>query len=322
MTSIERYEKIEDYLKGRLSEEDRRVFESQIETDDELAAEVELHRELIEATGDQEMIDFRQQLDTIAEEVAPAGKSRGRGLWRTLLLAALLIVTGLTAWWWMSPGAGSEEAAETETTVEEGTPSKERPSEEKSQEKKDVSQEEKEPAASQSSEEQPIAKENTNEETVAPQSTTDNQYLAMAKERYEPAAFSVTRDAGNEEEGASSESLFARAGKAYRDADLSEAIAILKKVDPGTPNYLEAWQMLGHAYFQKGQYEAAGQAFQRVMESGYPTYAEEVAWERLLCYLAVGKTADPAFQQLFNELLNDSGHPDHKKALELQEQLQ
>lgn len=60
------FEKIEDYLKDRLPPIERAAFEKDIVQNQTLAEEVDLHKGLIEATGEKEVIAFRATLEEMA----------------------------------------------------------------------------------------------------------------------------------------------------------------------------------------------------------------------------------------------------------------
>lgn len=70
MDTLELYEKIENYIKNRLSPDDRAAFESEIQANPELAAEVALHRAIIDAAGEKEMIAFRKMMEEVASDVS------------------------------------------------------------------------------------------------------------------------------------------------------------------------------------------------------------------------------------------------------------
>jgi len=318
MNSLELYEKIEDYLQGRLPDADRRAFEVRMETDEELADEVALHREAMEASGDHEMIDFRAQLDAIAEEIeseqGPSDDGNASSWnWQKGLLG-LLVIAVLTATVWLAVPDPPVEAVENEmpppSMQEDRAPPTEKttapafPGEEPSAPAIDRDR----TLPIDSDPPPPIAK--------VPEEEA-NPYLAMAVELYRPATFDNVRQASEEEQVG----VVAKAKEAYQKGAFQEAIDLLSSVETDTPNYLEAKKVLGHAYFRNEDYAAAGRAFQEVIDSGYPAFAEEVAWERLLGYLALGETENDAFRKLIQEMIEDPEHPDHANAMALSRRL-
>lgn len=312
MTSIERYEKIEDYLMGRLSEEDRRAFESQIETDDELAAEVELHRDLIEATGDQEMIDFRQQLDTIAEEVAPAGKSAGRGHWRTLLLAGLLVVAGLAAWWWMSSGTDSEETVEVETSVgEEPSTADEMPAEDREQEGEEMTDPKHEaPPTERSGEQEESSSTDQEAPPIAEEKTASRpDYKAIAMANYDVPNLGVVTKGGETEEAPST---LEQAQQAFKEEDYQKVVSLLSD----TPSkQQEEWRYTrAHAYFQTGAFEQAAADFTQLTNSF--NYGYDSDWNLLLALAAQWPDSREAFEKQFAKVSKKS-HPYAERAQNL-----
>ena len=103
MKEAELYEKIEDYIKKRLSKEEQLAFEREIAADSELADQVALHHDLIAATGEKEVAAFRKQMDAIIRDddlnaPAPAGK---RIVMRRSILAvaaSVLLIASFSFW--------------------------------------------------------------------------------------------------------------------------------------------------------------------------------------------------------------------------------
>ncbi|HRJ13657.1 MAG: hypothetical protein IAE84_14340 [Saprospiraceae bacterium] len=89
------YERIEAYIAGALSEEERARLEQEIAADPALAEEVALHRSLDQLMADKGKMNFRRQLDEVGQAYAQPPASGLRWFWPVVLLAG-----ALAALWW------------------------------------------------------------------------------------------------------------------------------------------------------------------------------------------------------------------------------
>jgi hypothetical protein len=121
-------EKIEAYLDGTMSVEDRFHFEERLLTDADLRAEVALHRDLADTLSDPGYLRIRQSVADVGDEMIAEGlmdqpvlKSSTR---LTIILTALVLLI-LALWWWRTyqpdesptlPDASSESVIPTEET--------------------------------------------------------------------------------------------------------------------------------------------------------------------------------------------------------------
>ncbi len=99
----EQYEKIEGYLGGTLSADERAAFETALSADAELRAEVALHRQLADSFADPGELALRETLEELAGEEAPRVRTvpqeaavrqlpaRRGWLWPVLGLAAIAL---------------------------------------------------------------------------------------------------------------------------------------------------------------------------------------------------------------------------------------
>lgn len=97
------YDQIEQYLEGSLQGAEAKAFEESLQTDAELAAEVELHRKLQRELGDRQKMDLRlklQQLSDNYQEEKSEAKVRRLGTRYNLLLiaAGVALAIGLLYW--------------------------------------------------------------------------------------------------------------------------------------------------------------------------------------------------------------------------------
>lgn len=111
----EQYERIEAYLDGTLPEPEREAFEAELERDQTLAAEVELHRRLHRTLGNADEWAFRQNLEAISEAYeAPAenGKPGNRSALRLLLGILILITVASLLYYFFMPAPDAAPSAE------------------------------------------------------------------------------------------------------------------------------------------------------------------------------------------------------------------
>lgn len=95
----ELYNRIEDYLAGKMSAADKDAFEQALQEDPELLAEVNLHRQLQATFSDPQEIALRQSLKEISADFSiesptpPATKPFYQNIWFYLgLLATILVI--------------------------------------------------------------------------------------------------------------------------------------------------------------------------------------------------------------------------------------
>ena len=72
MNLKERYQKIEDYLKNRLSDQERQAFEKQFQQDPALRQEVADHQTLMEVSTNTEALEFKKTLSQIQSQYEAA----------------------------------------------------------------------------------------------------------------------------------------------------------------------------------------------------------------------------------------------------------
>ncbi len=114
--SEETYDKIQRYLDGELTAQERAAFEQEMETDQELALEVALHTDMEELLADSPENELRQTLHRLGDEVDGVSTSTGRSLlpkWVWLLIPLVLFA----GWWLLQPPL--EEAPSTEDIMEQ-----------------------------------------------------------------------------------------------------------------------------------------------------------------------------------------------------------
>ncbi len=92
------FERIERYMQGEMTEQEKSAFEAEIATNPDLQREMEKHKELVDALKDQEILDFRRKIQTIEGKEKAQARSLRKRLMR--FAAAIVLIIGLTAVIW------------------------------------------------------------------------------------------------------------------------------------------------------------------------------------------------------------------------------
>ncbi|MDH3712001.1 MAG: tetratricopeptide repeat protein [Cyclobacteriaceae bacterium] len=105
-------ERIDRFINGTLTEEERGQFESMMQTDPELKAEVELHRDIkvgAQAYFDQELKDKLAAAEGDPTSKNVEGKQASFRLWQTLGVAASAVLLVGLAYIFLNPSADPQE---------------------------------------------------------------------------------------------------------------------------------------------------------------------------------------------------------------------
>lgn len=123
-----RNEKIEAYLDGTMSVEDRFHFEELLQTDTDLRADVAMHRDLAHTLSDPGYLMIRQSVADVGDEMIAEGLMDQPGLkpsTRFAIILTALVLLILALWWWRTyqpvesptlPDASSESVIPPEET--------------------------------------------------------------------------------------------------------------------------------------------------------------------------------------------------------------
>ena len=98
---MEHIRKIELYLKGEMSEEERIDFVNLMSDDEKLRKEVDLIKEINEAIVEQDVQKYRQTVREVIEanlETVPKWVSLGRIFLKLPVAAAILLLIGFSMW--------------------------------------------------------------------------------------------------------------------------------------------------------------------------------------------------------------------------------
>lgn len=308
-------ERIEAYIKNALTPEEKGAFELEMQADFSLVEAVTFTRELMEATDDGDIQQFRAAMDSAyntftqaqadkpdvqkSDSAAPTAFTFRR--FYLFMAAAATLILLLAAVWFFYPGK-SEEAP---LVAEE-----EKPLKEKSKDEQFVIESAPEGIADK------IGPEKKADKVAAPKENKRNRYIAMAEELNPGYAISTIRKAGETTE--QKQTKFANAEAAFAEKNYAQALTLLAKPDRGfeeSSAYLEA-----HALFKLKRYKEAQSRFMDVVQM-QDIHADEASWLAVLSGLAALGPNDPNVQSGLKQITEDSGHPFQEKGIELQNQL-
>lgn len=295
MNDLELFEHIEDYLKNRLSPEAKRAFEEAIARDPDLAENVALHRELINATAENDIAALRKLMeDAYTRNAEAIDRSTGmhvsyRRIYQWAAAASVLLILGVGVWW-MTRQQPAPQVAEVGRTNE----------------KPDSIIVDGEKTGDQIAETSPTVPP----DTEPAKETSRRRYIAMANDFYQPPEFSNIRGA------ADSDSLppLERAKRAFSRYDYRQVVKILRQPDPSVEQ--EATYLRGHAFFKINNYAAAARDFRAVLQQE-SMEADNASWYLMLSILADKGARDPGFQEQLKAITDDTEHPFNSKAKEL-----
>ncbi len=279
------FHKIDDYLRGRLSPEDRAVFESDMAADLPLAALVRRQAQENQALEVLAERDLRVRMNAWERQMpatlTPAG-GRHRRDWMRWAVAAMLVIA---AGWWIlqrprgtaveAPVAGQPEAPVGRPT----TPPKSKPAP------------------------KPVPVPNRPERR--PDTRPPQEVIADAPTPTPPAPAKRPTD------------YAALADEFYRERDFISP----KRIGGGLAKEVIVKELLAHSLLKSRKYDAAITAFQEVVNTRKQPYADRAEWALALAYLHQMPRRNSALQQVLRNIKARPGHPFYGRAMALQGRL-
>lgn len=107
------------------------------------------------------------------------------------------------------------------------------------------------------------------------------------------------------------EDPLAEAIKAWDQHDYANVDAYCKAITTDNPSYWRAQYIRAHAAFNRKRFGEAAALFSNISNSKVMPWAEESDWYGLLSLLAADKRGTPAFEELWEKIKGDVGHPYH-----------
>lgn len=308
------FDKIEDYLRGKLPKETAILFEREIEAISELKELVNIHRmelESIEFLVEQDLMEKIQKWEaepaTIPDKPLP--KVRKWRWWLALCLLVTVLLTGI--YYFKEPVLPAKEAPlkEEQPPVQEpdGIPNLPGVGAEKV------------PSVA---EDKPRQTDGKTDKQVTPMPQT-NEYLALMDEFYtEPdnLVANLRSPASN-----IPPTQLTRATQAYKNNRYKEVIALLRDLTPAEEpkQYDFARELLGHAYCKAKQFPAASAVFQSIADRDLMANINDRAeWYLVLSLLPNYEKEKKRINGLLNKMANPAKeHGFVTSAQELQQKL-
>lgn len=298
------FDKIERYLRGELSEEENQEMEKAIAEDPDLAEELEYQQLELDAM---ELIledKLRGKMESWKQSPPPPPKGGNGGyhFWIAGVLVLSLIAFGV--WFWQIQPVKSIEKITTEPT---------KPVEKESEDKP------KPPIAIEDQPKDPI-KDPIEDAIKTPKIDIASTSLAMTT--YE-LPVELNESLRSPEEGTSS--LLASGKKAFSAKDYPGAVNELNKIQAsaGEEVYLDAQELLGHAYFLNKQYSQAAKVFSFLAKNqDSNTSRQDAEWYLVLSLLPNYSKNKAQIETLLNAMLEPSNYHNHQgQAIDLQKNL-
>lgn len=313
MNNKQLYYKIEAYLKGALSAEERAAIEQEIASNPEAALELQLQQVELDAMEAMLENDLRSKASRwLAEDDAPpppaapesapptSGKRRFP-LWPVVMLGAVAVLAVMVWRWNPSPSNGTPELEEKKT---------ERPAVQNPDPPGPIADDD--PPA--------IPPQNTPPSaTPSPaQSPEKKTVFAAAGSFYEDLPLSNVRKGGQNQ---ADENPLADVRRAYEQKRFRQARELLKEIPEGSGYAVSALEMEAHVLYQLKNYGESAKMFAKVAATGIQPFADRAQWNQLVCYAWLYPASKAELQVLLSTILADEGHPYYEKAIELQTKL-
>lgn len=296
------FERIENYLTRKMPSGEATSFEKEIQTNPDLALELEMHRserDAVELVIEENLRDkikgWRGRSGLQNETPPPPKKGGNRGFSKLASIVFLIVlIGGAGAWYlWFKKSQPNGNASDSGGVIERKIEQK--PSDEPKNE--DVSNQ----------------REDKDDRINQPQASLD--YSDVFLQAYQrPEADDIARNSAQ----TMPEDLLSKASLAYDAKKTKEVIALLAPVEGGA-QYLLLQQILGHAYLQERDFARAESCFNRLIASG--DESDGAAWHLLLSKVGQGKVNDADFDHLMKKMIEDKDHSYHPDAVRLQQKL-
>lgn len=293
------HDKIEAYLADAMPPDERKSFEQTIAADPLMAEEValyELEREGHELLIEQELREkaLAWMGDPVpldegrAQKPAIAGRYQARFLWAIGLVLISVFAWGLYRALRRDLPTAPQLPSETPTPLKSLEPAGETPT-------------------------PPIAQQNSPKPTVPGKmepvtAPSPQQLLAMAYYQKPDFAGEMRRSG----RGNSPDTALSAAAAAWANNDSLTVISLVKSIPASDPYYVQAQEMLGHAYFLTKNYTKAAAAFAGIRTGTPGEMSERAAWYEALVWVAAGQLGRAKL--LLEEIRRDTGHPYQEEA--------
>lgn len=309
MVEFELQEKIEAFLRGKMSPTEKVEFESQIRTDARLAERVENIRLSLQATDRLAQLDLQQTFlkwksEMTENDALPQPQSQvKKPIWLGFLLFSIVVVLVLLVWFFgkKSPlPEVKEEKPEVHKLEEKPLPPANIKNIEHNQ---PLNLEEKPPSPK-------ILPQAWNEKKKEKE---DTKFAALAKSEH-ALLFAETVTRGGDHPSEFTPNALSQAKMALKNEKPNDALALLDKISDGDADFLEVLSLRGNSFFMLGNYVLAIQNFQKCLS--LKPENDWIEYNLLLCYLAATPKYTKERDFLLSKITSDPQHTYHSKALQ------
>lgn len=319
MNKQELYEKIEDYLKGRLSGEMLQSFEQAMADDPEFAEEVDFQRDLLGIVPPPDVVNLRNlmhesyqefQKDEQRSDNRSWGVTFGKGRMYWAAAAAFLVLVTAGIWWFRTEKQSQiviiDPASEVIQRVDSTAINHPAPLISKSP---TTSPSEKLLKKDQAAPIQHLPRSAGS--SAMPQAGSGSALrLAYLETAYSPGVLMGGPDVKPDS------SSIKLAESAYLKRDFIKAAQILSQLS--LQGNTETLKLRAHSYYRSGNYAAATDDFIQLTESF--SYQQDAEWFLLLCYARQLPASEIAFSALLQKV-TDPDHPFQARANKLKDSL-
>jgi len=304
----QRFEKIEDFIRGKLSPEESKSFRYEIENDPELSEEVKKHRfeaEVMEFLLEE---DLREQMQMWDQKTSLQKNSRNNGFFKVLLIIGFVAIAC-----WIIFCFPLKQPTPSDTLINEEPSTDSAPANEPT-----VSPDPDSPQESSPKPTAPLPQANNRT------SVSSGEYLALVEDFYEIPEYMTTSVRG-QRPNATEVSLLDKGWEAFNAEDYESAIKFWQQIPPtDTLNYEAAREPLGHAYMSTEQYDKATSVFQSIIDLGLsPAVTDRAEWYLLLSLIPNYDNQQERIEKLLTKMtIPDLHHNFATPARELKTKLQ
>lgn len=322
------FEKIEEYLKDELPEAEKKAFEAKIQSDGQLATQVELQRFeldaielLIEEDLRKDMAAWKNSTDT---KLSPDGRSANPLRWIFPLVILGGIAFALYFFNPFGPNDPDEPVAAEQMRDDEKLPAIEAPQDtppdpdpvdpdrpvaentETAPEEEEIPTPEPAPEAKEQLETAPKI-------SSAPVVASSSNYLELATQAFKDNYLqSVPSDA--------SEQLKA-VNAVYTEGKYEATVEAVQNTFAGSEiDYVNALEYSSAAHFRLKQFEQVEQINTTILQLGTAKYRERAEYNLMLALVAQEKTMSVDFTRLLNKITSDTDHFGHASAKKLKKE--
>lgn len=323
-TAEQRYEQIERYLQGKLSEPEARAFEAEIAADpglDALVRQHRLERQGLELLVERNLMAKMQHWDR-ETEIFQQTQTRSATIrpMRWIMRAAAVLAVTVAGYWFLQQYDPAEPeatapVASTKPEIKPRVPTVRRP--------KTKPPRQESPAAVEDENtdmafEDPVPLNPAPIEEMGTSSTID--YAALADDFFNERDF-VPAKGIKGGTGSSGSAAYNQALDNFQDGKYNQVVSKLKpSVNVGN-DAVQQMELMALSLYKTKQYDEALSYFRDVVNSGKAPYAQRADWGLVLTVLNQMPAKKPLFDRAIAKILNNPSHPYYSDAQNLKARL-